>query len=327
MKIAYIVLAHKYPEQLIRLIDRLSTEKTSFFVHIDKKTDKKNYQQIVSCLSHRTNVYFLKRHRCYWGDFSIVSATIEGFKEIFNRNISVDWVILLSGQDYPIKSNIEIEDFLCKNKENSFLDYFPLPQPEPENLSTKWPNGGFNRINYWHFRLLNWRFVFPAKLWFNTYNYSQVKQDIKFRIASRLWFALILWFPIKRKFPKGFKPFAGSQFWCLSKECAEYVHNFIQANSAFVNFFKCVDVPDELFFQTIILNSRFKDAVINDSLRYMDWQNPNPSIPAILEKKDFDKLLDSSKLFARKFDAARDIDVLDLIDQEILNIDVKLSVQ
>jgi hypothetical protein len=60
MKIAYVVLAHRYPEQLIRLILRLNTENTSFFVHFDKKSDDKIYNQLVSELSHLPNVYFLK---------------------------------------------------------------------------------------------------------------------------------------------------------------------------------------------------------------------------------------------------------------------------
>lgn len=318
MKIAYIVLAHRYPEQLIRLIDRLSTEKTSFFVHIDKNTDEKIYKQIVSGIRHISNVFFLKRYRCYWGDYSIVAATIEGLREIFNRNIDFNWVILLSGQDYPIKSNRQIEEFLRQNEGNSFVDYFQLPRPE--NLTPKWPNGGFDRINYWHFCLFNLRFVFPGKRRFNTYYANYITPTLKVRIVSALWFLLVFWFPIKPKFPKGFKPFAGSQFWSLSKECAEYVHNFIQQNHTFVNFFKYVDVPDELFFQIIILNSKFKDTVINDSLRYMDSENPNPNLPKVLEKEDYERLVKSSKLFARKFDMYRDAEILDMLDNNVLNI-------
>jgi len=37
MKIAYIILAHKNPDQIKRLVLRLNTEGTSFFIHIDKK--------------------------------------------------------------------------------------------------------------------------------------------------------------------------------------------------------------------------------------------------------------------------------------------------
>ena len=36
MRIVYIILAHQYPDQLLRLIDRLTP--TSFFiVHVDKQ--------------------------------------------------------------------------------------------------------------------------------------------------------------------------------------------------------------------------------------------------------------------------------------------------
>ena len=284
MKIAYIISAYRYPEQLIRLVTRLSTERTSFFIHVDQKTDDKIYHQMVDGLSHLPNIHFLKRHRCYWGDFGHVAATIKGIQEIFRLNISFDWVVLLTGQDYPIKSNEQIEEFFSKNAGKSFMESEELPRPI-------WPNGGFARIQYWHFCLFNRHFIFPAKLWMNTYNYSQIKQDIGFRIAAKLWFALILWFPIKRKFPQGFKPFGGSSYWCLSRDCVNYVHSFIQQNPAFVNFFKYVDVPDEMFFQTIVLNSPFKDTVIDDTLKYEDWENPNPMIPAVLDKSDFDKLL------------------------------------
>lgn len=318
MKIAYIISAYKYPEQLIRLVVRLSTENTSFFVHIDQKTDDKIYHQMVGELSHIPNIYFLKRHRCYWGDFGHVNATIKGLNEIFRRKTSFDWTILLTGQDYPIKSNSQIENFLSKNEGKLFMEYEPLPKLDL-------PNGGFDRINYWHLCLFNQHLVFPGKLWLNTYNYSQIKQDIKFRIASILWFALIFWFPIKRKFPKGFKPFAGSSYWCLSKECVEYIYNFIQQNPTFVNYFKYIDVPDEMFFHTIVLNSPFKESVINDSLKYEDWKNPTPMLPAILGKNDFEKLLKSSKLFARKFDIDRDAEILDMIDKKILNIDGQVS--
>ena len=51
MNIAYIILAHKYPRQLIRLVNRLNTEKTYFLIHIDKKTNNDIYQEIVQGLS------------------------------------------------------------------------------------------------------------------------------------------------------------------------------------------------------------------------------------------------------------------------------------
>jgi Core-2/I-Branching enzyme len=320
MKIAYIVLAHRNPEQVIRLISKLSTENTSFFVHIDKRSEAKIFQQIMRGLNHLPNIYFLKRYKCYWGHFSIVAATIEGFKEIFSKDVSFDWVILLSGQDYPIKSKIQIEEFLCRNQGKSFMDYFPIPQPE--HINPKWPNSGFDRIIYWHFRLFDEPFVFPGKRKLNVYHWKKYpgQPTLKDRIISKIWFSLVSRFSIRRKFLQGFKPFAGSQFWGLSKECAEYVYNFIQQNPRSVNYFKYVDIPDEMLYQTILLNSRFKDDIINENLWYIDWENPNPDYPATMEKKDLENLLKSPKLFARKFDMCRDTEILDMLDQKILNI-------
>ena len=313
MKIAYIVLAHKSPEQIKRLVLRLNTEGTSFFIHIDKKTDNKTYKKIVDELNLFSNVYFLRRYKIYWGDFSIVKATIEGIKEIFKTNTSFDWLILLSGQDYPLNSNSKIQETLRESENKLFISHCIYPDEKSEVL------GNTTRIDYFHINIYNMRLVFPGKLAANTANKERIKKFILLRYFSLLWSFLVALFPIKRKFIEGFTPYVGSQFWCLSKDCVEYIHNFIQQNTTFVDFFKYVDIPDEIFFQTVILNSKFKERVVDDNLFYIDWKNPNPKSPRVFVKSDFERLVSSSKLFARKFDMARDTDILDMIDKNILN--------
>lgn len=284
MKIAYIILAHKYPEQLVRLVSRLQTENTSFFIHVDGKTDQATYAQIVNQLQNIPNLYFVKRSKCFWGDFNIIKATIEGITTLLKSEVEFDYAILLSGQDYLIKTNTYLESFLEKHHKQEFMEYCSLHSPE-----NKWYNqGGYyqslKRIEWWHFH-------FRSK-------HLCVKK--------------------KRRFLPEIEPYGGSQWWCLSKDCLKYIKDFIEQNPTFVNYFKYTFIPDELFFQTIVLNSPFKDHVINDDLRYVDWDNPNPNAPATLLKKDFETLTFSSKLFARKFDMTRDVEILDLIDQQIL---------
>jgi hypothetical protein len=53
-------------------------------------------------------------------------------------------------------------------------------------------------------------------------------------------------------------------------------------------------------------------------LFYIDWDNPNPSRPRVFVKSDFERLVNSSKLFARKFDLSRDADIFELLDQKIV---------
>lgn len=285
MKIAYIILAHKYPEQITRLVQRLADADTSFFIHIDWKAGKLISEELVAQLRNTPNVHFVKRHSCRWGRFSIVDATIEGISQLLNSGVDFDYAMLLSGQDYLIKPNSYIKDFLQQNYGQEFIEYFALA------AQNKWTDCGgmyqaLNRVQYWHLR---------------------------FRSKH-------LYLKIKRKFPANYQPYGGSQWWCLSKDCLSYINSVVRDNSQFVHYFRHVFIPDECFFQTIISNSRFKECIFNDDLRYADWENANPFPPAILDESYFDKLKDSPKLFARKFDISRNVEILNLIDEKILGV-------
>lgn len=71
---------------------------------------------------------------------------------------------------------------------------------------------------------------------------------------------------------------------------------------------------DEFVIATMIMNSPFKDQVVNDNLRYIDWSEGNAN-PKILGLEDFDPILSSNMLFARKFDEHHDREILDKLDQ------------
>ena len=304
MKIAYIISAYKYPDQLIRLIGRLQDEQASFFVHIDQKTDANMYEYVCSRLRKFRNVYILKRYKCYWGDFGHVLATIEGMKEILRQNITCDYVVLLTGQDYPIASNRTIRKFFQDNKGKLFIRYFPIP----ENNSWTNERGGLDRIEYRHVRLGNHCFRLTEK------NIIHFGNQITALPLSRFYSFV----GQKRNLPKGYKPYGGMSYWCLTTESVEYIYNFIQVNKEFLKFFKYVYIPDEIIFQTILLNSHFKESIVNNSLRYMKWV-PQKAHPEILGKNDFAEMVNSGRLFARKFDLTRDAEILDTIDQEIFN--------
>ena len=103
MRIVYIILAHQYPDQLLRLIDRLNTRTSFFIVHVDKKADDSTYNKIVQGIHDFKNVIFIKRHKRYWGDFTHTLATINGIEMALERQLQFDYIFLLTGQDYPIK--------------------------------------------------------------------------------------------------------------------------------------------------------------------------------------------------------------------------------
>ncbi len=286
MKLAYLILAHRAPEQLQRLIKTLDSEENQFFIHFDRRAEGA-YHQAKGLLGSMPNVHFLtKRYRCRWGQFSLVEAAIACLEAATASGFPFDFVSLISGQDYPIKSGKEINEFFQQHADKSFVEFFRL------DLPNKWTDQGgpfqaMRRIGQWHFP-----------------------------IRSR-WIHL----PVGRKIPLGFLPFGGAQWWTLSKACADWTSTFLRTNPGFVRYFRYTFLPDESFFQTLLLNSPFADRIVNDNLRFVDFTRGHPTPPAILTTDDFD-LLQSQKtaLFARKFDFDQDRNIFDLIDQSLLKV-------
>jgi hypothetical protein len=219
-------------------------------------------------------VAFLQRHVSHWAGFGHVRATLKGIDHFMGERVPFDYAVLLTGQDYPLRSPAGIAAFLGGAGGRSFMNHWPLP------FAPWGDRGGLDRIEDWH--LVTYR---------------------------RLHLAL----PLRRRLPLGLAPYGGGAYWCLQREVVDYVHGFAHANPAYVRFFEHVFVPDELFFQTIVMNSPLRDTVENENLRYIDWSR-EPA-PAVLNVHDFPKLIASGKLFARKFDVTIDLKVLDLLDE------------
>jgi Core-2/I-Branching enzyme len=275
VRIAYVISAYRRPEQLVRLVRRLAGDDVRFFVHVDSKTPELVVRNMVDGLAGMETVSFLPRHACHWGGFGHVRASLKGIAAIHESSFDPDYTILLSGQDYPIKSNRAIRAFLAEHEGRSSFMHFPLPTPH-------WTGGGLPRFRDWHLR---WR-----------------------RIHVRI--------PLRRTLPLGLEPWGGSAYWIMSRRAREVVHAFVTEHPEYVQFFNHVDIPDESFFQTILLNSPVASDCDDIRLHYTEWRR-TPA-PAVLLKTDYPHLVESPCLFARKFDPRIDADVMDLIDEHLL---------
>jgi hypothetical protein len=281
--VAYLIRAHHAPAQLERLVRRLHTPRSRFYVHVNRRTDDAVYDEMVERLQDVERVSWLPRVSCYWGGFSLVQATLEGVRAVCEAPALPDHVVLLSGQDYPLRPAAQIEAFLEERKGKNFLPYWALPAEE-------WASerGGLDRVRWMYLE--------------------------RVRVKTRL-----LRLPIPRRFPPGFRPFGGMAFWALTGGAVAYVGRFVRENPAVTRFFRFVKMPDELFFQTVLMNSPLRDTVENENLHYLDWSTPGAH-PATFGKADLPKLLASDKLFARKFDTAVDAEILDVLDREALHV-------
>lgn len=285
MKIAYLILVHKEFELLSRTVKALSHPDIDIFIHVDRKTNIE-LEELNEKLDN-DNVYFLDgRIEINWGGFSILYAQLKLLSAAIAKD-KYDYISFISGQDYPLKTNEYILDYLTTHNGKEFLEFSKLPCPH-------WMgNGGTHRFEYYW--LVDEMGYDKSAIFYR----QQLSDGAKVR-----------------NMPSSLIPHGGSNWFTITKSCANYINSFIKQNPYFVHFFKMVVHPEEIFFHTIILNSAFGNNCTNDNLRFIDWDSPGPK-PKLLKEADMDRFMFSEHHFARKFDLSVDSTVVDLIETNL----------
>jgi hypothetical protein len=276
MTLAYLILAHANPKQLQRLVEKLSNNTADIYIHIDAKTKLDNFMHIAAL----PNVYFVaKREKVYWGAYSIVQATVNGFEQMIASGKPYDYVTLLSGQDYPLKSNSVIQAFFKANSNKAFMEFYSV-----------------NDL---------WQEAIPRLTKYYLTNYP-------FAGSTKLETFLNKLLP-KRQPPKDLVFVGRSQWFSITLAQAKYIVTTLATNHKLRRYFSFTWGSDEFVFQTLLYNSPFKAQMVNDNLRYIDWSAGGAS-PKTFTMIDAPKLLKTDKLFARKFNEATDVEILNTID-------------
>jgi hypothetical protein len=117
-------------------------------------------------------------------------------------------------------------------------------------------------------------------------------------------------------FTDDFICYGGSFFCALSAPCVHYARNFARDNPEIVAFFRTMPAPDEVFLQTLLVNSG-KFRLIPDGKHYIDFSKSRNNHPRILGVADLPAMLASGAHWARKFDCTFDSEVLDILDRHV----------
>lgn len=284
MKIVHLIMAHNQPlpEQMARFINRLRNPNATIYIHIDKKYAVEEFDFY---FADYADVHFIKnRVKVSWATYSMIDATVASFKEILAEQKEFDYLNLLSGQDYTIRPIQQLHNFLEQHPGKAFMHALDVYKDWKEAIS---------RVEEYHLDSFN----IPAKYTFQT-------------LVNKI-------LP-KRKMPGNMVPIGRSQWFTISRKHIVYVVDELARNKAFVRFFKLSWAPDEMVFQTLLYNSPFKEDIVNDNLRYIDWSEGNKN-PKTFTIADIEPMMQSGKFFARKFNSTLDVKVLDTID-EILDV-------
>jgi hypothetical protein len=284
MKVANIILCHKNPDFVGRLIKTMSHHCFDFFVHVDKKSKSQDFSFIGEL--PRTRLV-KKRVKVQWGSYSCIEATLNCIEEVLESKEQYGFVNILTGQDYPLKSSQFIYDFLQDHVGKSFINV--------ETPPSIWWDSAFQRFTKYH--MTNYGFN----------GRTRIEQLLNFILPER-------------SFPLPHTLYGGQHgaHWTISLDAARYLYQFLHENKKIQLFFKHTWGSDEFLTATIIMNdAALKENVVSNNLRYIDWSQGGAR-PKILTCEDLPELLRTDALFARKLDPDIDPTIADLIDKELI---------
>lgn len=271
MKHAYLILAHNQFAILHKLIEALDDARNDIYIHIDKKV-----QQLPQLAAKHARLCILsKRIEVFWGDVSIVEAELLLFATAREHG-NYAYYHLLSGVDMPLKSQDEIHQFFADHSGKQFIGFSPGNQNK--KISRK--------VQRYH--------LFPKK-------FRSVGGIEAFFIRFIRFLALEtqIVFGIKRSRDTLFKK--GTQWVSVTQDFVDYI---VHLQKLILKQYQNTFCADEIFIQTLCWNSAFRDAVF-------DYQSEGRSAQRIIrwidnilvdwDNSDFDQLMSSDLLFARKF--------------------------
>ncbi|GAB4858003.1 hypothetical protein Ancab_015907 [Ancistrocladus abbreviatus] len=285
---AYLISASNGDtEKLKRLLHAIYHPGNFYLIHIDYGAPKSEHLEMGKFVSGQSvfqqvgNVWIVgKPNLVTYRGPTMVAATLHAMSLLL-RTCQWDWFINLSASDYPLFTQDDlIQAFSELPRDVNFIQ---------------------------HTSHLGWKLNRRGKpIMMDPALHSLNKSEI--------------WWVIKqRTLPTAFKLYTGSAWMVISRSFAEYcVVGWDNLPRTLLLYYTNFVSSPEGYFHTLICNSDdYKNTTINHDLRYITWDTPPKQHPRSLGLRDYNKMVQSSCVFARKF--KQNDRVLDKIDQRLLN--------
>lgn len=274
MRHAFLIMTASVDEPLLEIIRQLDSPNHDFFIHVDLKAGGINQEKVIETAKF-SDVVFVDRQKGSWGGYSLIQIEIKLLKSATTRDY--DYYHLMSGEDFPVKTNQELDDFFLKNRGLNFLEVSDrLEHQNPDRY----------RLRYEQYHFLQDRFIGKKRNVFKYIDFLScyIQRYVGVNRARNLLVQ------------------SGSQWFSITDELAKYIVSHVNWIDKHFKYTYCCD---ELFIQSLIAGTQFMDKV-SSNLRYVDfvWKSKHNLTPRYLTDKDLSLINDSHYLFARKFDVS-----------------------
>ena len=299
MKHAFLILTHFPPEKIYIQVQRLQSADHCFFIHFDKKQVVNPSDPFYGKLIEMGNVVVLKdRVNVQWGGFRTITATLLLMKEAL-KDKSIDYLHFMSGECLPVKSMSYFHDYFSKHAGKEFMDYFLMTEKAYHGIT-------FRRLDKYHLHD-----------YFNPRSPKVKDVVIKlFNSGLRKMQRILKFAGIYRRYPADFPTiYAGRVQWSLTYAACQYIVSYSEQHPDFYNRFRYTQSADEMYFQTILVNSPFRESITNFNLRFVNFvglaSSPRPLTMANIRDVSPDNIL-----FARKF-TPESKELLDYLEKNV----------
>lgn len=253
-----------------------------------------------------------------WGDFSIVAAALRALEWV-HRHVEYDWIVLLSGQDYPVRPLAEIEAQLAASGHDAFVEVDAVLAPPRGMSHADADGGGLARRYYFRYARL------PAPTLRAPALMRRVARRIALALSDHQPFVAVHPMPPgvpwrvgvrRRRTPfSADRPCVKGSFWMtLSRRAVAETLATIEREPALLRHYRRAILPDESLLQTLVLAGNGLD-VSSTAVRYVSWPSSSSPNPRTLTAADLGVIVGSPAHFARKFDEQVDVTALDRLDR------------
>ena len=297
MKHAYMILAHNNFKILEKLIKQIDYKNNDIFIHVDKKVKDFDFEYFKKIPKTSKIIFCSSRIDVRWGSYSQIEVMYELLREA-RKNGEYGYYHLLSGVDFPLKTQKYIHEFFEKNNGKEFI------------YITDWTNYRVSRrYKYYHVLDKNFR---------NNNKYV----DLFFDVIRESLIFLQRFVGIDRTKKDNLKYMMGAQWFSIT---GKLVNDVLADEKEFSKKFKMTRCCDEIFLTTYIYNSKYKESISSTeegNMRLVCWNKKGKfrGSPYVFTINDFDELIKSNKLFARKFDE-EDIEIINKLDKYLSDYD------
>lgn len=307
MKIAFLLILNgRSVMQIMKLLAAIYSDKHIYYLHIDKRDDYL-FEQFIGLENIYTNIFLVRnRFVTIWGSPKLLEMILDSMQQLLQQHRQdFDYLMNLSGSDYPIKSLDELEAYLSI-KSNDSMIYLRFHDINGYDFIRK---QGLEH-NFFQCDDRAWR-LGPR----------QLPLGIVYTGGSD-WFAL----------PKSFCSYIIGSIY-ISKSGIPW---------DLLRLYRHSLLPVESYFHTIAINSEYCSKISNNNLKItnwnrkkgcncqhkniVDWCGCSPSIYRIEDWNKLKKVRGNKELFfARKFDCKISSKIIKLIDSTFLEKSTNVS--